>query len=187
MFMLDEFLELAAEDGVEFHTFDQCQFGCAFEKTTHVLSNIEDDITEPFHQRWSHAMQQWIVPWNEERVNARHPPLRGRQMAIPMDDWHPGMLRKAEPSGQFLTRSTAAYSADMNWQLAKCMHAACERAAMKKQKKVQRIPTERQAIDSASALDPKVTLAEPLTGQRRRMRLMRNTVSGMCTSGSVPG
>jgi hypothetical protein len=134
MFMLDEFLELAAEEGVEFHTFDQCQFGCAFEKTTDLLLNIDDDIMEPFHQRCSHAVQQWIVPWNGKRVCAKHPPLRGRQMAIPIDEWNPGMLRKAEPTGQFLTRSTAAYPADMNWQLAKCLREACEKAFMKKQK-----------------------------------------------------
>ena len=168
MFMLDEFLELAAEEGVEFHTFDQCQFGCAFEKTTDLLSNIDDDIMEPFHQRCSHAVQQWIVPWNGKRVCAKHPPLRGRQMAIPIDEWNPGMLRKAEPTGQFLTRSTAAYPADMNWQLAKCLREACERAFMKKQKKVRSVPTDQQAIDSADALDPKVKLAEPLSGQRQK-------------------
>jgi hypothetical protein len=89
-------------------------------------------------------------------------------MAIPKDEWNPGMLRKAEPTGQFLTRSTAAYPADMNWQLAKCLREACERAFMKKQKKVRSVPTDQQAIDSADALDPKVKLAEPLSGQRQK-------------------
>eukprot|EP00435_Cladocopium_sp_Y103_P045514 s2395_g13.t1 len=54
MFMLDEFKQLAELDDVAFHTFDQCEYGCDFEKTTDLLSNIQDDIMEPFHRRCTH-------------------------------------------------------------------------------------------------------------------------------------
>eukprot|EP00435_Cladocopium_sp_Y103_P067260 s724_g29.t1 len=125
MFMLDEFLELAKQDGVEFHTFDQCTFGADFEKKTDLMSNIDRDVMAPFSATCTHEKIWCVVPWSGKEVFACHPPLRGKQKAIPWWEWRKDMLRNREPYGDFLTRGTAAYPDKMNEQLALVLKAAC--------------------------------------------------------------
>eukprot|EP00435_Cladocopium_sp_Y103_P032334 s1069_g8.t1 len=165
MYMLDEFVELAKCEGVSFHTFDQCEFGCDFEKTTDILSNIDDDIMEPFHSRCSHDEQWWIVPWNGQTKFSKHPPLRGRQIAIPYNEWDPKMLRDEEPRGQYLTRSTAAYPLEMNKQLALCIKKACERLKSRAVTVEAAKPGVQNSAHQVESLDPGVTVTQPLTGQ----------------------
>ena len=43
MYMLDELVEVAEMAGVVFHKFDQCRFGCEFQKSTDLLSHIGQD------------------------------------------------------------------------------------------------------------------------------------------------
>ena len=164
MFMLDEFVQLAGQDDVNFHTFDQCEYSCEFQKTTDLLSNIQADIMAPFSKRCSHEKKWWTIPWSGKTSYSSHPPLKGRQKAVLSDEWDASMLRDKEPWGDFLTRSTAAYPAMMNQQLAKCIRAACDRTATAKRNRQQ------QAAECSDhlrvgALDPKITQAEPLKGE----------------------
>eukprot|EP00435_Cladocopium_sp_Y103_P060722 s646_g22.t1 len=167
MFMLDEFIQLSDQEGVEFYTFDQCEFGCEFEKTTDLLSNVEEDIMKPFSQRCSHAEQWWIVPWSAEEIYSKHPPLRGKQRAIPWEEWNRTMLRDREPQGQYLTRSTAAYPMRMNQQLALCLLRACERAS-KADADVEEDNQKHRLSDCVDRVDPAVNMAEPLAGRQSR-------------------
>lgn len=158
MYMLDEFVELAAKVGVQVYTFDQCEFGAEFEKKTDLMSNIEQDIMQPFTSCCTHEKRWWVIPWCCEEILSSHPPLRGRQMAIPWEDWQEDMLRAAEPKGDYLTRTTAAYPSAMNEQLVKCLKLACERRAASTQKKRKKTPDQHEHHDA------QVTMLEPLTG-----------------------
>eukprot|EP00435_Cladocopium_sp_Y103_P033053 s1409_g8.t1 len=168
MFMLDEFLELAKQEGVEFHTFDQCTFGADFEKKTDLMSNIDRDVMAPFSATCTHEKIWWVVPWSGEEVHASHPPLRGKQKAIPFWEWREDMLRHREPYGDFLTRGTAAYPDKMNEQLALCLKAACERRAGDRSGLVSGNPRSHTLRTSSGgeSLDPQLQMSEPLTGRK---------------------
>ena len=166
MFMLDELVQLANEDGVAFHTMDQCEFGSEFEKKTDLLSNVDDDIMAPLRATCSHEKTRWVVPWSGEETFSSHPPLRGRQKAIPFCNWNKSMLQPYEPRGEFLTRATAAYPDDMNKQLAKCIFNACERHAA--QMCLSGFSVDKQQREDAQEVGgepPAVNMSEPLTGE----------------------
>ena len=125
MFKLEEFRELEKQDGVERVTFAQCQFGCEFEKLTDLLANFE--LGPEFRQLCNHPPKWWRVPWSGKRIYAPHPPLRGKQLAIEEHLWNPGMLRSSEPQGDYLTRSAAAYPADLDRALAVALATAVQK------------------------------------------------------------
>ena len=74
MFMLDEFQELSKQEGVEFHTFDQCEYGADFEKKTDLMSNIDQDLMSPFRNLCTHHKQWWVIPWCGRKSYGSHPP-----------------------------------------------------------------------------------------------------------------
>lgn len=119
MWNLDEFKRLREMEGVYLYTFDQCRFGCLAEKRTDLLSNIPG--LDEFTVLCNHESQRWVIPWSGEVVVAPHPPLRGKQWAVLESEWSPTMLRKAEPPGDYITRSCAAYPAELNAALAKAL------------------------------------------------------------------
>eukprot|EP00435_Cladocopium_sp_Y103_P021519 s4006_g5.t1 len=127
MFKLEEYRELEKEQGVQRATFDQCRFGCEFEKKTDLLANFE--LGPEFHQLCNHPPKWWRVPWSGEWVWASHPPLRGKQVAVEAHMWNPGMLRTMEPQGDYITRRAAAYPADLNRALARALAGAVKAAA----------------------------------------------------------
>ena len=119
MWKLDEFDELKNREGVYLYTFDQCRYGCMAEKKTDLLSNIPG--LEEFTLLCNHEIRRWIIPWSGEVIVAPHPPLKGRQWAIPEAEWSPSMLCETEPTGDYITRACAAYPSELNKALAKAL------------------------------------------------------------------
>lgn len=149
---------MAKQDGVKFHTFDQCELGAEFEKKTDVMSNIDDDIMAPFQRSCTHHKMWWVVPWSGRQVYSSHPPLRGRQKAIPFWEWRHDMLREREPPGEYLTRGTAAYPKKMNESLVNALVEACKR---RKQASCPRVEV---SDDPPVDIEPRVNMMEPLKG-----------------------
>lgn len=158
MYMLDEYMDLAISDDVAFHTFDQCRFGVEFEKKTDLLSNIRD--MECFEVICCHPRQMWVIPWSGAKYFSSHPPLKGKQVAIPVSMWLPSMLEPEEPEGEFLTRKTAAYSAQMNKQLALVFHNAF---------KHQKAPQHKTEDPASQDLDVRVHVSIPLHGETAKV------------------
>lgn len=119
MWLLDEFVWLIAQPGVYILTFSQCKFGCRAQKDTDLLTNIPN--LEHLAVLCDYPCRTWVIPWSGKRVWAPHPPLRGRQWAIPVEDWDPSMLEPREPKGDYITRSMAAYPAELNKVLAEAL------------------------------------------------------------------
>lgn len=115
MFTLDEFAELLSCEDVKIYTIAQCQYGAQAEKLTDLMSNRDLSSLE---KSCDHPMRWWRIPWNGKWIHARHPPLKGRQLAIPAEQWSATMLRDREPEGPFVTRAFAAYPGELNEALA---------------------------------------------------------------------
>ena len=96
--------------------FAQCTVQSQFEKLTDLWHGRVELMD--FTWRCAHDKVWWRIPWSGEPIYAAHPPLRGRQMAIPAAEWRPHMRRQHEPSGDYITRSAAAYPGEMNRLLA---------------------------------------------------------------------
>ena len=163
MLTLDEFVELMGLDGVIKYTFDQCMFGAKWEKTTDLLSNIPG--LEMFNQRCNHPKRSWTVPWSGETFWAAHPPLKGRQLAIPSEEWVPEMKEPWEPKGEYLTRQAAAYPSAMNKQLALSLAAAiksCRVDVLSMQ--VATKPSHDPLAQTDDGSDPKPVFSLPLRG-----------------------
>ena len=118
LFNLPKFQQLASLDDVSFTRFSQCHFGLKFGKATEILGNLD---LSGWPGDCSHPVQTWIVPWSGEKFVGPHPPLKGKQCAIPELEWDPCMLRKYEPSGPYLTRATAHYPGLLNKKLAEAV------------------------------------------------------------------
>eukprot|EP00435_Cladocopium_sp_Y103_P022058 s1576_g5.t1 len=154
MWNLDEFIELRNKEDVHLYTFDQCKFGCMAQKRTDLMSNIPG-LSE-FEQLCDHPLQDWIIPWSGEVVTAPHPPLRGKQWAIPASEWDASMLRDTEPSGDYITRSCAAYPMELNRALAR---ALCRKRKPR--------PQQVRAQAAQPAMEPtKVNKLIPLRGKQ---------------------
>eukprot|EP00435_Cladocopium_sp_Y103_P050142 s2443_g15.t1 len=153
MWKLDELQRLREKPDVYLYTFAQCRFGCRAEKLTDLLSNIPG--LDEFMVKCNHPCQTWVIPWSGEQVWAPHPPLRGRQWAIPLSEWNDTMLRQHEPAGDYITRSCAAYPAELNRTLAK---ALCRKRGQ------QRTSAVRKEAEKMSVEDPKVVKMLPLRG-----------------------
>ena len=164
MFMLDEFQELMEQDGVYVHTFDQCRYHVEFEKKTDLLTNIEE--MPDFEVKCNHPKMTWVIPWSwsGEKSFSSHPPLRGTQLGIPIEQWSEDMMRWREPDGDFLTRRTAAYSAAMNKQLAITLKRACMSATAKMGSSVKSL--DGSLVKQVNPMDTSVKFAEPLHGQK---------------------
>ena len=107
MFNLEKFQQLAAYEGVSFTKFSQCRFGAKFNKATEILGNLD---LENWPRECNHPSRTWVIPWSGVKHYGPHPPLKGRQMAIPIEQWDKRMLRKFEPYGPFLTKEIAHYT-----------------------------------------------------------------------------
>ena len=139
MWTLDEFVYLMELEDVYKYTFDQCRVGCRAQKKTDFISNIPG--LDEFTVTCDHQPTMWVIPWSGERIYAPHPPLKGRQWAILEEEWDPSMLRDNEPPGEYITRSCAAYPAELNKALAK---ALCRR----RKQDVEPVPQEQEMGDS---------------------------------------
>ena len=115
MFTLDEFQELLGLEGVNVYTLAQCRFGAQAEKLTDLVSNR--DLSD-LELRCNHPARWWRIPWNGEWIFSPHPPLKGRELAIPAEHWSVDMLKAKEPNGPYVTRAFAAYPEGLNRALA---------------------------------------------------------------------
>ena len=161
MFKLDEYKTLIAMDGVLRYTFAQCRFGAPSEKLTDLLSNVEG-LSE-FTVLCNHPSRWWRIPWNGRWIYAAHPPLKGKQRAIPAEQWRPAMIRAREPQGEYLTRQAAAYPKELNEALAAALAGAISK--MKDQNKHPADNMDNKRPASATDWDPKPQKAMRLSGQ----------------------
>ena len=125
LFELEEIKALQSLQGVQFKRFPQCAFGSPFQKYTEILGSLNLDS---WASECTCKPQWWAIPWSGEAFHAPHPPLKGRQLAVPWNEWSPGMLRQAEPGGSYLTKATAHYPSLMNESLARAL--TCDSASM---------------------------------------------------------
>ena len=125
LFELEEIKALQSLQGVQFKRFPQCAFGSPFQKYTEILGSLNLDS---WASECTCKPQWWAIPWSGEAFHAPHPPLKGRQLAVPWNEWSPGMLRQAELGGSYLTKATAHYPSLMNESLARAL--TCDSASM---------------------------------------------------------
>lgn len=162
MLNLDEIDRLLTRPDVRIITLAQCRFGAEAEKLTDLVTNIAEEDTRHLQLLCNHPSQWWIIPWSGEKVFSPHPPLKGTQRAIPLEEWSPAMLRKSAPRGPFLTRAAAAYPSALNRALAETFQKALSRRSL------QRIRTNPVAVEDQPGhglMDAKVTMSLPLRGQ----------------------
>ena len=115
MYKLPRFVQLARRRQASFTRFAQCRFGQKFKKETEILGNIN---LSSWPKECNHPSMEWVIPWNGKVFFGPHPPLKGRQLAIPRGEWNETMLRPSEPKGPFLTKETAHYPGELNKALA---------------------------------------------------------------------
>ena len=81
-------------------------------------------------RRWSlsgmSAFMTRYGGWFPGTSYSAHPPLKGKQLAVPAEEWTEAMMRDRGPEGDYLTRSTAAYPAPLNRQLAQTLVEKCK-------------------------------------------------------------
>jgi hypothetical protein len=128
MFNLEKFQQLSRYSDVSFTKFHQCRFGAKFSKATEILGNL--DLSE-WPKECNHPSQTWVIPWSGKTFEGPHPPLKGRQMAIPIKDWDCTMLGRREPFGPFLTKATAHYPSKLNRSIAAAI-AVTKRTGVKR-------------------------------------------------------
>ena len=178
MFMLDEFQELMSHKNVRLFTLAQCRYGADVEKLTDLLSNR--DLTE-LELRCNHPPRWWRVPWSGERFYGPHPQLRGRQKAIPEEDWNESMLQRYEPSGPYLTRAYAAYPELLNKALADQMAKLLKADGDKNLTKPDLLQhTEQQNVDTKFTMEPtlrKQMQAKQLDDDRWSLRNIYNSMT----------
>ena len=115
VYKLPEWRTMSESPWVHQTDLDQCQFGADCTKPTSLMGgNI---VLTDMAAKCQHPKTQWRIPWSGEIYEAAHPRLRGRQKAIPIDQWRMEMLRNSEPSGPWLTTEAAHYPAQLNFHL----------------------------------------------------------------------
>ena len=101
--------------------FDQCMVGSITRKPTAILGTLNLGLDG---KKCDHPSRWWVVPWSGESRFGPHAVLRGRQLAIPWEEWRESML-DFEPAGPFVTRAAAAYPPALNQAIADAM-ASCD-------------------------------------------------------------
>ena len=123
VFKLPVAVETVALAGVDVRKFMQCMLEAISTKPTEmILFMIKGEWLPP---ECAHPQRWWILPWTGESQWRAHPPLTGRQLMIPWEKWQPGMLRRREPDGPYITREAAHYSGKMNKVLAEYWVRGC--------------------------------------------------------------
>ena len=115
VFKLPEWKELTTLSKSTAIVLDQCRFGARAKKPTALLANracIEDMALLCDHPR-----RRWTIPWNGDTYSAPHAILRGRQWAIPYEDWRPHMMRRTPPSVKlpYITGAAAHYPKSLDF------------------------------------------------------------------------
>ena len=115
---LPEWTRILALAGVQVTNTDQCQFNdhpvrheaLVFKKSTALASNFS---LAGLERKCGCTPVVWFMP-NGSQVTTPHPPLRG---TVPARRKGATGSQPEHPKGQFLTRATAHYPAELTWQL----------------------------------------------------------------------
>ena len=170
LFGLDELLEMKTVTGAIFNKFPQCKFGSVFQKYTEILATFE--LAE-FNSECKCTHRWWTIPWSGENSFGPHPPLKGRQIAVPSETWDESML-SSEPSGPFLTRATAHYSSQMNKRLAVAI--ATHISGVRRVFETTFHSAKRPMIDTCPVELPSVTKRAKITGEEQLPREVKRSL-----------
>ena len=120
VFKLPEAKSLAEDKRIGIVLGVQCPYGAVTPKPSEMLGTCG-------FQNWikecPHPAQAWVVPWSGKQHWQSHPPLRGKQWAIPKAEWNKSMLRWSRPGGPWLTQETENYPPAFNAFLAQTLVA----------------------------------------------------------------
>ena len=105
---MPEFAEHVNQGKLILNQVCQCNFGSVTRKPTTLGANFK--LRED-HSRCNYESQWLRIPWNGDWRWAPHPRLLGRQLEIPADDWHPGLLRPGPPRVSYVSAAAATYTA----------------------------------------------------------------------------
>ena len=123
MTLLDEFSEIICHPEVVYWRINQCRWGASTTKPTLLLTFLLDH--EPTPVLCNHDKKWWIIPSTGVTYFQPHPPLRGKEWAIEYHMWDASVYYPPPPHGaDWLTRSSAAYPAEMNEMLANLLTKA---------------------------------------------------------------
>ena len=117
VFKLPDYRDFMAKLGISPQTSVQCLYGSPFLKPTDWLANFSVGLEAVC----PHPFTSWIVPWSGQRFWSKHPPLLGKQRAIPQYRWSEDMLGD-EPNGPFISRAAALYPPALNRAVAQRLH-----------------------------------------------------------------
>ena len=118
MFLLPEFKQVLAGEGVKMVHIVQCAYGAPSEKPTtllHANVDFEDSCVS-----CKHAKTWWRLPSTGAWLRAPHPPLSGKEAFIPASEWRPHLLLDGRSRSRkfgrapYLTKGAAAYPGGLN-------------------------------------------------------------------------
>ena len=125
MFNLDEYQDLLALEGVTTCDLDQCMFEAKTTKPTTLM--VYDVDTNELTKSCTHEKTMWIKPSTGERNWSAHPPLVGKEMYIPWNQWDKSMLMRPWEAAKkykhepYLTSAAQAYPGALNAKLAEIL------------------------------------------------------------------
>ena len=94
-------------------------YGAQHTKETELRGNAE---LCPRHTVCQHPKRWWRQPPSGKWHYGSHPPLRGKILAVPAEEWTDALFSLREtPDMEFLTRATAAYPWGFNVALAESL------------------------------------------------------------------
>ena len=62
----------------------------------------------------THEAKWWRIPWSGEGLCRAHPPIRGKQWAIPEEQWDRSQRRPRQPQGPRISNEMAALPLEFN-------------------------------------------------------------------------
>ena len=142
VFKLPEVIVLDKDSRVAITRGVQCPYGALSPKPSEMLGTL---AFRDWVRECPHPDKAWVVPWSGARHWQPHPPLRGKQRAIPAAEWCKTMLRRRSPGGPWLTQGSENYPPEFNKYLAKqlVLHARA-RAILREQQASKSFPTSAQ-------------------------------------------
>ena len=127
LFNLDEYVKLAALPGVRFTVFVQCPTGSYSSKSAGILHYIVEAPRRWFPAACPHE-KQWFRFEDGSWHWGSHPPLLGKQLAVPADVWTPALRTQVRDKRRgrktFISHDAAHYTGELNRRLTSVMKRA---------------------------------------------------------------
>ena len=114
--------------GVTSRRAAQCHYGARAENATTILHCGVDPRDMP--SECTHEAKWWRIPWSGERLWRAHPPIRGKQWAIPEEQWDRSQRRPRQPQGPWISHEMAAPPLELNKTVATKLVAGALRARL---------------------------------------------------------